>query len=173
MAMTIALAAAELIYYLVEGAAGANVETEAVVLTVVIAAVYIGGNVVFLNSMRQRNIVGVRAGICANGAFAVGMATLLALWIVQRGWDPLSWSATKWGTISLRTIVILFFLSVIYDYAPLWDAYGPLRDDAALSAVGFLSVLANASASILVVATLMLAAAYPESQDLIWQVLVG
>ena len=102
MAMTIALAAAELIYYLVEGAAGANVETEAVVLTVVIAAVYIGGNVVFLNSMRQRNIVGVRAGICANGAFAVGMAALLALlWPLLL---PPALQLTLSNTRAMRTI---------------------------------------------------------------------
>ena len=75
----------------------------------------------------------------------------------------------------MRTIVILFFLSVIYDYAPLWDAYGPLSD---AESAGFgwsdgLSVLANAGASLLVVVALFLASAFPESASLIWQTLVG
>ena len=174
-AMTILLAIVEFGWYLSRGEIGLNVKTEAVLLMTVIAAVYIGGNVVFVNSMKQRSVVGVRAGICANGAFAIGMATLLVLWIVQRGYDPASWSATKWGTIALRTIVILFFLSVIYDYAPLWDAYGPLSD---AESAGFgwsdgLSVFANAGASLLVVVALFLASAFPESASLIWQTLVG
>jgi len=147
--------------------------------------------VLFLDAMRRRDVVRVRVGIIANATFALGMLVLLVFWITIRGfgdprptdrmyvekrgpvgWDPGSWDAKKWGTIALRTIVIVFYCAVIYDYAPLWNAYDD-RDASPWRATWLdaASILGGAAAALVVLA--LLAVAIGTSGDVVWETLVG
>lgn len=174
MVLTVLLAAVELAYYAAAGDLGWNQDTWAALLSALIAAAYVGGNCLFLDAMRRRDVVRVRVGIVANATFGLGMLVLLAFWITIRGWDPGSWDAKKWGTIALRTVVIVFYCAVIFDYAPLWHAYDDRDVDAGVWRATWIdaaSILGSAAAALVVLA--LLAAAIATSGDVVWQTLVG
>lgn len=171
MALGALLGVAELASYAAAGDFGDDQDTWAATISALICVAYVGGNVLFLESMRRRDVVRVRIGIVANATFALGMLALLLMWITVRGWDPGSWDAKKWGTITLRTVVIIFYCAVILDYAPLWSLYEMPEDRWRGAAVDVLSVCGSVVAAVAVLG--LLAIAIATSGDVVWETLVG
>ena len=102
---------------------GWNPQTIGLALDFGIDAVYIAGNVLFLEAMRCRNVAQIRCAIVANGAFAVGLLLLLALGVARVGWNT-DWRWEQRATFAIRFVVVFFFIAATAIYARLWNAHG-------------------------------------------------
>mmetsp|Transcript_25067 Transcript_25067/g.75253 ORF Transcript_25067/g.75253 Transcript_25067/m.75253 type:complete len:281 (+) Transcript_25067:146-988(+) len=138
----------------------------AVAFGLVLEVAYILGNIVFLHAMRKRNALQVRIGIVANNAFAIGMAILLVDWVVAN-WHERHWGHRAW-TLIYRTVLVLFYLCVSIEYAPLWKEYELLPDSGEDAPLNVVAALANVSAAIVVLALLFTAAWDPSAEKVVF-----
>ena len=120
-----------------------------------------GGNIAFLAALRHKDSVAVRAGIAANYAFAGGLAALLILWAVNR-------HGHHWTVLWTRLLGVLFCLSVIPDFRPLWREHPPAGERLHLP-----TLVAAGGAAFVVLAALALAATDPEAEDVVLDMFAG
>ena len=121
---------AELAAYAAEGdELGANPNTVGLVLDFLIDAAYIGGNMLFVEAMKHKNVAQIRCAIVANGTFAVGLMVLLLMSINQVGWTT-EWRWQQRATFAIRFSVVFFFIAATAIYARLWNAHGHIDPNA-------------------------------------------
>ena len=121
---------AELIAYAAEGGTlGANPTTLGLVLDFAIDAAYIGGNMLFVEAMKHKNVAQIRCAIAANATFAVGLVALLLESVDRVGWTT-EWRWQQRATFAIRFGVVAFFIAATAIYARLWNAHGRVDPDA-------------------------------------------
>ena len=130
-------------------------------LNATIAALYVGGNVAFLAALRRRDSVAVRAGVVANYAFAVGLAALLGLWVINR-------HGHHWTVLWTRVLGVAFCLSVVPDFRPLWHEHQPSGERIHLP-----TLVAAGGAAFIVLTALALAATDPAAEDVVLDMFAG
>ena len=86
-----------------------------------IDAAYVGGNVLFLDSMARKNIARIRVGIVANAAFAIALTVLLVTGIIHHAHER--WSFYDRATWCVRSLTVVFFAFAVFIYAGLWNAH--------------------------------------------------
>ena len=131
-------------------------------LNAIIATLYVGGNVAFLAALRHKDSVAVRAGVAANYAFAAGLAALLGLWIINR-------HGHHWTVLWTRVVGVLFCLSVVPDFRPLWQEHAPTSNER----VHLPTLVAAGGAAFVVLAALALAATDPKAEDVVLDMFAG
>lgn len=97
-------------------------ETMAVMISTVLLLATVGGNIGFLNAMRNRDQLGVRAAVAGNAGFAVIMAGLMGWGMYRRirAGKALKLLSKSWGT---RAMTVVFAIMAIPSYGQLWNAY--------------------------------------------------
>ena len=131
-------------------------------LNATIATLYVGGNVAFLAALRNKDSVGVRAGVAANYAFAAGLAALLGLWIVNR-------HGHHWTVLWTRVLGVAFCLSVVPDFRPLWHEHAPTSNER----IHLPTLVAAGGAAVAVLASLALAATDPKAENVVLDMFAG
>lgn len=127
---------------------------------------FIFGNILFLDSMRRKNVGRVRVGIVANGAFAVALSVLLVAGIIIR--FNQHWTVIARITWAVRLLAVLFFVAAPAFYSGLWHVHGsPLTSPLRILSATTAAKLGAASAAILVW-SLLLSIALLSDPDIIW-----
>lgn len=127
---------------------------------------FILGNILFLDSMRRKNVGRVRVGIVANGAFAMALTVLLVAGFVIR--FNRHWTVIARITWAVRLIAVVFFVAATAFYSGLWHAHGsPLTSPTRILSATTAAKLGAASAAI-VVWSLLLSIALLSDPDIIW-----
>ena len=111
------------------GTLGANPTTLGLVLDFAIDAAYIGGNMLFVEAMKHKNVAQIRCAIAANATFAVGLVALLLESVDRVGWTT-EWRWQQRATFAIRFGVVAFFIAATAIYARLWNAHGRVDPDA-------------------------------------------
>ena len=75
------------------------------------------------------------------------MTVLLVDWVI-RNWNQTHWDRRAW-LLAYRTVLVLFFLCVSLDYAPLWREY-----ESSSGHLNVVAAVANVSAASIVLALL-------------------
>eukprot|EP00634_Sargassococcus_sp_CCMP2135_P005619 CAMPEP_0198661878 /NCGR_PEP_ID=MMETSP1467-20131203/44588_1 /TAXON_ID=1462469 /ORGANISM="unid. sp., Strain CCMP2135" /LENGTH=282 /DNA_ID=CAMNT_0044398349 /DNA_START=10 /DNA_END=858 /DNA_ORIENTATION=- len=88
-----------------------------------IDVLYVGGNVVFLEAMRQRRPLLTRLAIVANAVFAAGLVTILAFGVVWYGVNGHFTSCLDYLKWLWRALIVSFFVAAVFLYSKLWHAY--------------------------------------------------
>lgn len=130
------------IWYAADGALPERYHWSALLISVVIYATYVGSNIAFLASMRQRDALLTHCFIAGNCATGIGVSGLLVVTVYRIAAGHAQHSIVLAesghavlyvvGTWVLRVGFVLFLLLMALTYSRLWSAY----DDASMTLLG-------------------------------------